>query len=460
MKEIQIVRDTVLNQQYVINDLYRYNLEKNKTYYIVTFGCQMNEHDSEKMMGLLELCGFSKAESEESADVVIFNTCAVRENAELKIYGNIGRIKKIKEKREVILGLCGCMMQQSHIIDKIKKSYPYVDIIFGTHNYHELPMYINEVLFNKNKIINLIEDSTAIIEDLPSKRKKGVKAYVNIMQGCNNFCTFCIVPYTRGREKSRDYKDVIREIKDLVNTGVKEVTLLGQNVNSYSGGISFAELLEEINKIEGLERIRFMTSHPKDISDEVINKFGKLDKLCEYLHLPVQSGSNQILKRMNRRYTHEAYLEKINKLKSNVPHMTFSTDIIIGFPGEKEEDVDRTIDLIREVEYDSAFTFIYSKRVGTPAATFEDDVTDEEKHIRFEKMLNALNEIVIRKNSERVGNTYEVLVESVDMKRDYATGRSRENHLISFNANSVKEGDIVNVKITNAKKFSLEGEII
>ncbi len=460
MKEIQIVRDTVLNQQYAINDLYRYNLENKKTYYIVTFGCQMNEHDSEKMMGLLELCGFSKAESEEKADVVIFNTCAVRENAELKIYGNIGRIKKIKEKREVILGLCGCMMQQSHIIDKIKKSYPYVDIIFGTHNYHELPMYINEVLFKKNKIINLIDDSTAIIEDLPSKRKKGVKAYVNIMQGCNNFCTFCIVPYTRGREKSRDYKDVIKEITELVSAGVKEVTLLGQNVNSYSGGISFAELLEEINKIEGLKRIRFMTSHPKDISDEVINKFGKLEKLCEYLHLPVQSGSNEILKRMNRRYTHEAYLEKINKLKSNVPHMTFSTDIIIGFPGEKEEDVDRTIDLIREVEYDSAFTFIYSKRLGTPAAKFEDDVTDEEKHVRFDKMLNALNEIVIRKNSERVGNVYEVLVESVDKNRDYATGRSRENHLISFKAKSINEGDIVDVKITNAKKFSLEGEII
>ncbi len=460
MKEIQIVRDTVLNQQYAINDLYRYNLEQNKTYFIVTFGCQMNEHDSEKMMGLLELCGFKKADSEETADVVIFNTCAVRENAELKIYGNIGRIKKIKEKREVILGLCGCMMQQKHIIEKIKKSYPYVDIIFGTHNYHELPMYINEVLFKKNKIINLLEDSKAIIENLPSKRKKGVKAFVNIMQGCNNFCTFCIVPYTRGREKSRDFRDVIKEIEELASVGVKEITLLGQNVNSYSGGIDFAELLEKINEIKGLERIRFMTSHPKDISDEVINKFGKLEKLCEYLHLPVQSGSNEILKRMNRRYTHEAYLEKINKLKRRVPEMTFSTDIIIGFPGESEADVDKTIELIKEVEYDSAFTFIYSKRVGTPAAKFEDDVTDAQKHKRFDKMLKALNDIVIRKNSERVDKIYEVLVESIDDNKKTATGRSRENHLISFNAESVSVGDLVDVKITNAKKFSLEGEII
>ncbi len=460
MKEIQIVRDTVLNQQYAINDLYRYNLEQNKTYFIVTFGCQMNEHDSEKMMGLLELCGFKKADSEESADVVIFNTCAVRENAELKIYGNIGRIKKIKEKRDVILGLCGCMMQQKHIIEKIKKSYPYVDIIFGTHNYHELPMYINEVLFKKNKIVNLLEDSKAIIEDLPSKRKKGVKAFVNIMQGCNNFCTFCIVPYTRGREKSREYGDIIKEIEELVRSGVKEVTLLGQNVNSYSGGITFAELLEKINEIEGLERIRFMTSHPKDISDEVIDKFGKLEKLCEYLHLPVQSGSNEILKRMNRRYTHEAYLEKINKLKKNVPEMTFSTDIIIGFPGESEADVDKTIELIKEVEYDSAFTFIYSKRVGTPAATFDDDVSDDEKHQRFDRMLNALNDIVIRKNSERVGKVYEVLVEAVDDNTKLATGRSRENHLISFHAQNVSVGDLVDVTIVKAKKFSLEGEMI
>ncbi len=460
MKKIQIVRDTVLNQQYAINELYRYNLEEKKTYHIVTFGCQMNEHDSEKMSGLLELCGFEKIDNEEEADVVLFNTCAVRENAELKIYGNIGRIKKIKEKRDVVLGLCGCMMQQKHIIQKIKKSYPYVDIIFGTHNYHELPMYINDVLFKNKKIINLVEDSKALIEDLPVKRKLGVKAYVNIMQGCNNFCTFCIVPHTRGREKSRNYTDVVNEIQELVAEGIKEVTLLGQNVNSYSGGITFAELLEEINKIEGLKRIRFMTSHPKDISDEVINMFGKLDKLCEYLHLPVQSGSDRILKIMNRRYTAENYLEKINKLRNVCPHITFSTDLIIGFPGETEEDVDKTIDLIKKVQYDSAFTFIYSKRVGTPAAKFEDNISEETKHIHFEKMLGELNKIVIEKNSKRVGNIYEVLVESVS-KKMIGQGRSRENHLISFEANEyVKAGDIINIKITRARKFSLEGEII
>lgn len=427
-------------------------------YHILTYGCQMNEHDSEKMSGMLEDMGYLETPDTQTADLIIINTCAVRENAEMKVLGNIGHLKPIKEENpNLIIAICGCMMQEPEMVEKIKKSYPYVDLVFGTHNYHSLPRFLYRALTQKARVFEVEEDNALIIEGLPVKRKKGVKAFVTIMQGCNNFCSYCIVPYTRGRERSREIQSIVDEVRGLVSDGVKEVTLLGQNVNSFKP--SFVSLLEAVNDIDDLERIRFMTSHPKDFSEELIDAMARLDKVCESIHLPLQSGSNAILKVMNRKYTREDYLEKVEILKKRLPGVSISTDIIIGFPGETQSDVDDTIDMIKRVGYDSAFTFIYSKRTGTPAAEKVDPTPKEVIQERFEGMLQALNEMVIEKNKDREDQIYEVLVD--DLKEEgKLQGRTREGFLVSFDGPKALLGTLQEVRITRAKKFSLEGQIL
>lgn len=436
---------------------------------ITTFGCQMNEHDSEILMGLLSERGYKQTEDRKIADVAILNTCSVRENADKRFFGTLGQLKKIKEKNpSFVTCVCGCMMQQQHIIDKLKSSYPWVDVIVGTHNIDKLPNLLDNLIDEKKRQIEILPEAKEIIEDLPSERLFKHKALVNIMFGCNNFCTYCIVPYTRGRERSRNPKNILKEIEKLVSDGVVEVMLLGQNVNSYRGECDgevwkFPRLLEEINKIEGLQRIRFMTSHPKDMSDDLIKAYGKLDKLSKYVHLPVQSGSNNVLKKMNRRYKVEDYITLINKLRTEVPEITISTDIIVGFPGETEDDFLETLKLVESVRYDSAFTFLYSVRKDTPAETFKDQVDEEIKHERFNRLVELVNNISAEKNSEYVGNVYKVLVDGYS-KTDTTvlSGRTDGFKLVNFRVDSDPSdliGKIVDVKITNAKTFSLEGEL-
>lgn len=451
------------NPSQAIQSVYEHLKGKDKKYHISTFGCQMNDHDSEKISGLLETLGYQPTDDENSADFILFNTCAVRENAELRVFGNIGRMKPIKQARpDVIVGVCGCMMQQAHMIDAIKTKYPYVDLVFGTHNLSAIPEFVSRILIGKERVIE-VESDAALVEGLPVKRNLDVKAFVTIMQGCDNFCSYCIVPYTRGREKSRTPEAILEEIQELVRAGVKEVTLLGQNVNSYGKGLDpkmdFADLLELVNQVDGLERIRFMTSHPKDLSNRLIQAM-TLDKVMPTIHLPAQSGSNVLLKAMNRKYTREEYLELVRQLRALIPDVAITTDLIIGYPGETEEDVLATIDLIEQVQFDAAFTFIYSPRVGTPAAKLTDDTTDELKHERFERMLKVLNDIVIEKNKSRENHLFDVLIEGRLERADNYQGRTKENFLVTFPADESDVGTTRTVRITKAKKFSLEGVLI
>lgn len=437
-----------------------------KKYTILTWGCQMNEHDSEKMSGILESLGYIYTDTKEDADLIVFNTCLVRENAEFKVYGNLGELKALKKERpDLIIAICGCMMQKKEIRDIIKDKYKFVDIIFGTHNIHKLP----ELIANHNQytrmIIDVWEDGGDIVEGIPAKRKYDFKAFINIMYGCNNFCSYCIVPYTRGREKSREPNDIINEIKELAKEGYKEVTLLGQNVNSYGKSldskITFAELLYLINNIEGIERIRFMTSHPKDLSDELIYAIKDCDKVCEHIHLPFQAGSDRILKLMNRKYTKEQYLGLIKKIKSEIPNISLTTDIIVGFPGETEEDFMETIDVVKKAKFDSAFTFLYSIREGTPAANMEDQLSEDTKHKRLRMLLDVLNPISHDNNSHLMNTIQEVLVEEPS-KTDTTvlSGRTRTNKLVHFKGDIDLIGKIVKIEITNTKTWTLEGNII
>jgi len=426
----------------------------------------MNEHDSEKISWILTNMGYNETESIDDADLIIYNTCLVRENAELKVYGNLGALAQLKrEKPDLIIAICGCMMQREEIRNVILSKYKHVDIIFGTHNIHKLPQLINNHLQTGKTIVDVLEDKREIVEDIDANRKYSFKAFVNIMFGCNNFCSYCIVPYTRGREVSREPENIINEIKELAKNGCKEVTLLGQNVNSYGKTLNrnydFVDLLRDINKIDGIERIRFMTSHPKDLSDKLIDAYRTLDKLCEHLHLPVQSGSNRILKEMNRKYTREDYLRLIKKLREAEPNIAITTDIIVGFPGETDEDFNDTLELVKEVEYDSAFTFIYSKREGTRAARMENQVDDKVKHERFQKLTEVLYEISLKKNKQLEGQTLEVLVEEVSKNNpEYLTGRTRTNKLVHFKGDKSLIGTMVNVKIDTAKTFFLEGSLV
>ncbi len=442
------------------------NHDDNKTYHIVTYGCQMNEEDSEKMSGMLKSMGYEKTENRDEASIIIFNTCCVRENAENRVYGNLGELKKVKKKNpNLVIAICGCMMQQEGMADKILKTFPYVDIIFGTHNAYKFPEYLNRVKTEGVQVKEILDKETKIVEGIPIDRESSIKAFVTIMYGCNNFCTYCVVPYVRGRERSRKSEDILNEIKDLVSKGYKEVTLLGQNVNSYGKGleedINFAKLLRKVNEIEGLERIRFMSSHPKDLTEEVIMAVKECDKVCEQIHLPVQSGSDTMLKAMNRHYDRATYLNLVNKIKEEIPGCSITTDIIVGFPGESEEDIQDTIDLVKEVKYDSAFTFIYSRRNHTPADKMENQIPEDIKHERFNRLVEAVNENVIRGNKFYEGKTVEVLVEGPSKTDETKLmGRTRNGRLVNFSCEDKNLiGKLVNVKINRAQPFSLIGEI-
>ncbi|MDD2216831.1 MAG: tRNA (N6-isopentenyl adenosine(37)-C2)-methylthiotransferase MiaB [Eubacteriales bacterium] len=435
---------------------------KNRKYHILTFGCQMNEHDSEIISGMLEERG-AEAVDNKYADIIILNTCSVRENADKRFFGTLGHLKKRKQlNKNFVICVCGCMMQQQHIIDTLKQKYPWVDVIFGTHNIHQFPDILQRVISEKQKMTEVWEEAGEIIENLPAKRLHKHKSFVNIMYGCNNFCTYCIVPYTRGRERSRDANEIIREAEDLAKDGVKEITLLGQNVNSYkSENSDFAGLIYRLNEVDGIERIRFMTSHPKDLSDRLIKAFVDCSKLCKSIHLPVQSGSDEILKRMNRKYTKENYLELVSKIKATVPDVAISTDIIVGFPGETDRDFEETLDLCRQVQYDSAFTFIYSVRKGTPAEKYENQIPEEEKHRRFNMLVDVLNESSALKNQEYVGRTEKVLVDGPSKTRkSVLTGRTNSFKLVNFEGDESLIGQIINVEIISATTFSLKGRIV
>ncbi|MEE0514328.1 MAG: tRNA (N6-isopentenyl adenosine(37)-C2)-methylthiotransferase MiaB [Emergencia sp.] len=435
-----------------------------KTFHITTFGCQMNEHDSEIMAGMLLEKGFTPVKERKDADVAIINTCSVRENADKRFFGTLGQLKRRKkENPDFLVCVCGCMMQQQHVIDTIKAKYPWVDIIFGTHNIHRFPELVENALHEKKKQVEIWSDGGEIVENMPCKRLHKSKALVNIMFGCNNFCTYCIVPYTRGRERSRKPSEILREVRELVSDGVKEIMLLGQNVNSYKGegDTDFADLIYMLNDVEGLERIRFMTSHPKDLSDKLIRAFADCDKLCKNIHLPVQSGSSRILKEMNRRYDKEKYLQLVEKLRETVTGITMSTDIIVGFPGETEEDFEETLDLVRKVRYDSAFTFLYSVRKGTPAETYENQIPEDVKHQRFNRLVDLVNQISAEKNAAYVGTMQKVLVEGPSKTNSRTfTGRTDGFKLVNFRGDASMNGKIIDVKITKSSTFSLEGEAI
>ena len=441
------------------------NMDK-KLFCISTYGCQMNEEDSEKLSGMLKSQGYERTENKEEASIIIFNTCCVRENAENKVFGNLGQLKQLKKKNpNLVIAICGCMMQQVGMADKVLKTFPYVDIIFGTHNAHKFPEYLHRVLQEGVQVKEILNKEEGIVEGLPIDRKSDVKAFVTIMYGCNNFCTYCIVPYVRGRERSRKSEDIIKEIEELVSQGYKEITLLGQNVNSYGKGleedIDFAGLLRKVNEVKGLERVRFMTSHPKDLSDDVIMAIKECDKLCEQVHLPVQSGSSRILKEMNRHYDREYYLDLVKKIKSEIPDVTLTTDIIIGFPGETEEDFLDTLSLCEEVGYDSAFTFIYSRRNHTPADKMENQIPDDIKHDRFNRLVEAINKKVVIKNKEYEGKVVEVLVEGPSKNDETKlTGRTRNGKLVNFAGDEKLVGELVNLKVVRAQPFSLIGEIV
>ena len=437
-----------------------------KKYQISTYGCQMNEHDSEKISWILEGMGYTPTDNTEEADFIVYNTCVIRKSAEEKVYGQLGHLKDLKRRRPgLIIALCGCMMQREDVREVIASKHKHVDIIFGTHNIHKLPQLINRNKQTGKTVIDIVEENSEIEDNIDANRAFSYKAYVNIMYGCNNFCTYCIVPYTRGREQSREPENIIKEIQSLVSTGCKEVTLLGQNVNSYGKSLnkdySFTDLLKDINNIEGLDRIRFMTSHPKDISDGVINSYIELDKLCNHLHLPFQSGSTDVLDKMNRKYSREDYLKIIQKVKEADPSVAITTDIIVGFPGETEEDFQQTLDLVEEVEFDAAYTYLYSMRQGTKAAEMENQVPDDIKHLRFNRLLDILYPIGLRKNQETIGEILEVLVEEVSKNNEQVlSGRSRNSKLVHFKGDKELIGEIVKVKIEDCTTFTLEGSMI
>ncbi len=435
---------------------------------ITTFGCQMNARDSEKILGIMQMIGYEETDSEE-ADFLLYNTCTVRENANLKVYGRLGQLKKQKEKNPyMVIALCGCMMQEKEVVEKIEKSYRNVDLIFGTHNIFKLAELLSIKLLDqrakRKMLVDIWEGTTEIVEDLPNERKYFFKGGVNIMFGCNNFCSYCIVPYVRGRERSREPEDIIAEIECMVQDGVVEVMLLGQNVNSYGKNlkqpITFAQLLRRVEQIEGLERIRFMTSHPKDLSDELIEVMGNSKKICHHMHLPLQSGSSRLLEVMNRHYTKEDYLLLVEKLRKAVPDIALTTDIIVGFPGETKEDFEETLDMVRKAEYDSAFTFLYSKRTGTPAAAMEDQIPEEVAKERFDRLLKEVQKISAQKAQERTKTVHTVLAEEVNQQdSSLLTGRSSQNYLVHFPGSKEQIGTFVKVRLEECKGFYYLGQV-
>lgn len=429
---------------------------------INTFGCQMNARDSEKLLGILEQIGFVESDSEE-ADFVLYNTCTVRDNANQKVYGRLGYLNSLKKKNpKMLVALCGCMMQEKEVVEKIRKSYPFVDIIFGTHNIFKLAELLYERTQKRKMVVDIWESTEDIVEELPAERKFPFKSGVNIMFGCNNFCSYCIVPYVRGRERSRRPEDILAEIRRLVADGVVEIMLLGQNVNSYGKTLeqpmTFAELLREVDRIEGLQRIRFMTSHPKDLSDALILAMKECSHVCKHLHLPLQSGSSRVLKEMNRRYTKQQYLDLVDRIRAAVPDISLTTDIIVGFPGETEEDFLETMDVVRRVRYDSAFTFIYSKRTGTPAAAMENQVPEDVVKDRFDRLLKEVQAISAEVCGKDAQTVQEVLAESIDDHQEgYLTGRLSNNTTVHFPGSPDEIGKIVDVYLKESKGFYYMG---
>ena len=438
---------------------------KGKKYFIHTYGCQANYRDQEIMAGILDKAGFCGANSEEDANVIIINTCAVRENAEQKVFGKIGNLKSYKlNNKENIICVCGCMVQQRHIIEHINKTYHHVDLIFGTHNIIELPSLLDEVITKKVRVVDVKSLPGDIKENLPSVRQSNFKAFVNISYGCDKFCTYCIVPYTRGKERSRLLKDIVDECKELKDLGYKEVTLLGQNVNAYgkdfNDDTTFAKLLDEVAKL-GIPRVRFLTSHPWDFTSDIIDVIAKHDNIMKYIHLPVQSGSDEILRLMGRRYTSEQYLTLVKEIKDKIPNVALSTDIIVGFPNETYEQFLDTLKIVREVKYWSAFTFIYSPRNNTPAAKIKDNVTPKEKNARFQELVKTLEEVIEPINQTLVGKTFPVLVESISEKNsDMLSGYTEHNKLVHFKGDKKLIGQIVNVKIIDSRLYYLNGELV
>lgn len=453
-------------QKLYIDELKNRLANKGLKYHIITYGCQMNVHDSEKLAGMLSEIGYTETSSQHDADLVLFNTCCVRENAELKVYGNVGALKAYKQANpNMIIGVCGCMMQQEEIAKFIVDRFPFVDLVFGTHNLHRFPQLILQALDSSHTIIEVLDEEGTIVEHIPTKRDKGVSAWTTIMYGCNNFCSYCIVPYVRGRERSRDPEEIVNEITKLGNQGYKEITLLGQNVNSYGkdmgGGYLFHDLLSDINKINSIERIRFMTSHPKDLSKELIRTMANSEKVCEHLHLPIQAGNNRILKAMNRKYTREEYISLVESVREAMPDIALTTDIIVGFPGESSQEFEDTLDIIKRLKFDSAYTFIYSPRKGTPAVNIEDKISIEEKKERLAKLIEIQSKISRMKNDAYIGKVKEVLVEGRSKTNDKVlTGRTRENKIVNFLADEKVIGQLIRVKITKARSWSLEGEVL
>lgn len=439
-------------------------LSRKPTFCVVTFGCQMNARDSEKLTGILKTVGYEESDSEHS-DFVIYNTCTVRDNANQKVYGRLGALGTIKKRNPFMrIALCGCMMQEQSVIDKLKKSYHFVDLVFGTHNIYKFAQLLYDMFESDRMVIDIWKETDKIVEELPVDRKYHFKSGINILFGCDNFCSYCIVPYVRGRERSREVQDIIKEIETLVQEGVVEVMLLGQNVNSYGKNldrpVSFAQLLKEIEKIKGLERIRFMTSHPKDLSDELIQTIKESNKICRHLHLPLQSGSNRILKAMNRKYTREQYIELAEKIRREIPDISLTTDLIVGFPGETSQDIEDTIDVIRKVQYDNAFTFIYSKRTGTPAAAMENQVSEEDVKVGFDKVLKEVQKAARQRSGKLTGMIMPALVEEInEHDKSLVTGRLSNNTLVHFKGGSDLIGKIVQVSLDESKGFYYFGQM-
>ena len=462
-------------QEEYIKKVKKINQDKNFKYTILTMGCQLNENDSEKLCGMLEKMGYTKTEKQNDADLALFNTCCVRENAEDKLFGKLGELKRLKEQKGIIIAIGGCMMQEKHITDKIKESYPFVDILFGTHTLHKFPEDLYKVIEEKRKLEDILDIDGKIYEGLPIKRDSKIKASVTIMNGCNNFCSYCIVPYVRGRERSRQPRDIIEEVKKLAKEGYKEITLLGQNVNSYlrvereknipfeeyQGVNSFATLLRAINKIDGIERIRFISPHPKDFTDDVIEAIADCEKVCKLVHLPLQSGNTKVLKEMNRKYTKEQYLNLVEKMKNKISNLTLSTDIIVGFPGETDEEFKDTLEVVEKVRFEQVYMFIYSRRVGTPGDKMQNQIPEDIKHKRFDK-LKALVESQIEENNKKyIGTTQKILVEGESKNNsNMLSGRTESNKVVIFEGSKELIDKIINIKIISQHMWYLKGEIL
>ena len=452
-----------------IEKVKKINEGKNLKYHILTMGCQLNENDSEKICGMVEKMGYVLTNNVLNADLIIYNTCCVRENAEEKLFGKLGEVKKLKEAKGTIIAIGGCMMQEQHIVDKIKKSYKY-DVIFGTHTLHQFPKDLYEAIIENKKITDILDIDGEIIEGLPIKRADNIRASVTIMNGCNNFCTYCIVPYVRGRERSRQPEDILKEIKGLAEQGYKEITLLGQNVNSYmrverergecrSEINSFAKLLRAVNEISGIEIVRFVSPHPKDFTDDVIEAIRDCDKVSKFVHLPLQSGSSGVLQAMNRRYTKEQYLELVDKMKNAIPDVKFSTDIIVGFPGETEADFEDTLDVVQKVRFEQIFMFIYSRRKGTPADRMDNQVPEEIKHKRFDRLKKLYEDILAENNKLYIGTTQRILIEGYSKTNDeFLTGRTDTKKVVVFKGDSKLIGSIIDVEIVSEHMWYLKGE--